>query len=163
MKSIKAAALGGLVLLFVFIFSTANYAQSKDKTAGKTPDKTTDKTSAAAKTGAAKNVKTNAFARIWQGRTKAERADEYYAYLMEAGIPKFATVKGNLGVQVLRATADGITEFTVISYWESLEVIKNYAGEDITKTRHLPRDKEFLIELRDKVQTFEIVYENRKK
>ncbi len=39
-------------------------------------------------------------ARVWHGRTSAARADEYYSYLMEAGIRKTQAVHGNLGVQV---------------------------------------------------------------
>lgn len=137
-----------LAILFVVISCTANFAQTNTKQKPKADTKAVTK---------------NAYARIWHGRTKDEKADEYYAYLMEAGIKKIQSIKGNLGVQVLRGSHDGITEFTVISYWESLEVIHNYAGEDITKTHNLPRDPEFLLELEPTVKTFEVVFEQRKK
>jgi hypothetical protein len=57
-----------------------------------------------------------AIARIWHGRTRASKADEYYEYLREAGIKKIRGIAGNLGVQVLRRTENETAEFTVISY-----------------------------------------------
>jgi len=65
-------------------------------------------------------------ARIWHGRTLTSKADEYYAYLKEAGINKIEAIEGNLGAQVLRRTEDKTTDFTVISYWESREAIKKF-------------------------------------
>ncbi len=58
-------------------------------------------------------------ARIWHGTTLTSKADEYYTYLVEAGIKKIKSIPGNVGVQVLRRTDGNNTEFTVISYWES--------------------------------------------
>ena len=58
-------------------------------------------------------------ARIWQGRMADEKADEYEKYLYENGIKIFASIKGNLGAQMMRASKDGVTEFTTISYWEN--------------------------------------------
>jgi heme-degrading monooxygenase HmoA len=101
-------------------------------------------------------------ARIWHGRTPTSKADEYYAYLKEAGINKIEKIEGNLGAQVLRRTEDKTTEFTVISYWESREAIKKFAGEDIEKTHFLPKDPEYLLELEPKVKHFEVVYDGRK-
>ena len=37
-------------------------------------------------------------------------------------------------------------DFTVISYWDSIEAIKGYAGENYTQVHDLPRDKDFLID-----------------
>jgi hypothetical protein len=62
---------------------------------------------------------------------------------------------------VLRHTAQGVTEFTVISYWESVEAIRRFAGADINKTHPLPRDPEFLLELEPMVRHFEVVLDER--
>lgn len=101
-------------------------------------------------------------ARIWHGRTLTSKADEYYAYLKEAGINKIEAIEGNLGAQVLRRTEDKTTDFTVISYWESREAIKKFAGDDIEKTHFLPKDPQYLLELEPKVNHFEVVYDGRK-
>lgn len=96
-------------------------------------------------------------ARVWHGRTSAVKADEYYAYLKEAGVKKILMIPGNLGVQVFRRTAANITEFTVISYWESLDAIRQFAGNDIEKTHSLPRDAEYLLEVEPTVKHHEVV------
>jgi heme-degrading monooxygenase HmoA len=85
-------------------------------------------------------------ARIWHGRTPADKADEYRQYLFEVGIKKIATLPGNRGVQMMVSKTAEQGDFTVISYWDSIEAIKSYAGEDYTKVHDLPRDKEFLID-----------------
>ncbi len=43
-------------------------------------------------------------ARIWRGVTSAEKAEQYFEYLMETGLKDYRTVPGNRGVQVLRRT-----------------------------------------------------------
>ena len=93
-------------------------------------------------------------ARIWRGRTKAARADEYAAYLYEEGIKPLE--KKALGVQLLREDREGESEFVTISYWESVEAMSRFAGDDPRRIHHLKRDPEFLIELPDKVQVLDI-------
>jgi len=101
-------------------------------------------------------------ARIWHGRTLTSKADEYYDYLKEAGINKIEAIEGNLGAQVLRRPDGKATEFVVISYWESLDAIKKFAGEDVDKTHFLPKDSEYLLEMEPKVRHFEVAYDGRK-
>ncbi|MBD2564562.1 MULTISPECIES: antibiotic biosynthesis monooxygenase family protein [Nostoc] len=101
-------------------------------------------------------------ARIWHGTTLTSKADEYYVYLVEAGIKKIESIPGNLGVQVLRRTDGNNTEFTVISYWESRDAIRKFAGNDIEKVRFLPRDKEYLIKPETTVKHFDVMLDDRK-
>ncbi|MCF2151870.1 antibiotic biosynthesis monooxygenase [Desmonostoc muscorum LEGE 12446] len=61
-------------------------------------------------------------------------------YLTEAGIKKIQSIPGNLGAQVFRRTNGTITEFTVISYWESRNAIRAFAGNDIEQVHPLPKD-----------------------
>jgi heme-degrading monooxygenase HmoA len=95
-------------------------------------------------------------ARVWHGRTPNAKADAYASYLAEA-IKKFKTIPGNLGYQMFRETVGAETHFMVISYWSSKDAIHAYAGADISKTRHLPRDAEFLIEPEGTVKNYDIV------
>ena len=43
-----------------------------------------------------------------------------------------------------------------ISYWESIDAMARFTGGDPTRIHHLPRDKEFLIELPERVQVLSI-------
>jgi heme-degrading monooxygenase HmoA len=96
-------------------------------------------------------------AREWKGRVAPARADEYHRYLL-GGVAKLRSVPGSLGVQVMRRGEAGAVEFTVISYWESREAIKAYAGQDIEKPHHLPKDRELLLELPTRVLHYDVTH-----
>jgi heme-degrading monooxygenase HmoA len=95
-----------------------------------------------------------AIARIWRGRTRRERADEYEVYNYEVGIRPL--IEKAAGVQTFREDRADETEFMTISYWESREAMSAFAGYDPTQIHHLERDAEFLIELPKSVQILEI-------
>jgi heme-degrading monooxygenase HmoA len=95
-------------------------------------------------------------ARVWHGRTPADKADEYRQYLYEAGVKKIAAIPGNRGVQMMASKNAAEGEFMVISYWDSIEAINGYAGAEYTKVHDLPRDKEFLIDQETLVRHFDL-------
>jgi hypothetical protein len=59
-------------------------------------------------------------------------------------------------VQQLREDRADDTEFITISYWESVQARSRFAGPDPRRIHHLPRDREFLIELPESVQVLQI-------
>ena len=93
-------------------------------------------------------------ARIWRGRVRADQADEYEAYYMNAGIAPL--IDAALGVQALREDRGDEVEFVTISYWEDVAAMSRFAGDDPRRIHHLDRDPEFLIELPTDVQVLEI-------
>jgi heme-degrading monooxygenase HmoA len=106
---------------------------------------------------AAPKASSRMIARIWHGRTVASKADAYEKYLDDAGVSKIKKVPGNLGVEVLRRNQGGMTDFIVISYWTSLDAVRNYAGSDYAKVRPLERDREFLVDPEPEVAHYEVV------
>ena len=105
-------------------------------------------------------VKRPRIARIWRGRVKRERADEYQKYNYEIGIKPLIAIA--MGVQALREDRETEAEFVTISYWESVEAMSRFTGGDPTQIHHLPRDAEFLIEVPKSVQILSI-YESHGK
>ena len=93
-------------------------------------------------------------ARIWRGRVRADQADEYEAYYMNAGIAPL--IDAALGVQALREDRGDEVEFVTISYWEDVTAMSRFAGDDPRRIHHLDRDPEFLIEVPTDVQVLEI-------
>jgi heme-degrading monooxygenase HmoA len=96
-----------------------------------------------------------AIARIWRGRTTADKAEEYARYSHEHGIKPLA--EKALGVQMLREDRGEEVEFVTISYWESMEAMSRFAGPDPRRIHHLERDPELLIELPESVQVLELL------
>jgi heme-degrading monooxygenase HmoA len=100
-------------------------------------------------------LKQPAIVRIWRGRTPRDRADEYEAYNYEAGIKPL--IKKALGVQTFREDRQNESEFMTISYWESVEAMREFTGGDPREVHHLERDQEFLIELPKEVQVLRLL------
>ena len=95
-------------------------------------------------------------ARVWHGRTPLDKIDEYRQYLFDVGVKKITTLPGNRGVQMLVTKTAEAGDFTVISFWDSIEAIKGYAGADYTKVHDLPRDKDFLIDHEPLVKHYDL-------
>jgi heme-degrading monooxygenase HmoA len=96
-------------------------------------------------------------ARIWRGRTPSAKAEEYFEYLKKTGLKDYRSTSGNQGVYVLRGMKDGEAEFLLLTLWESIAAIKQFAGDDYEKARYYPEDKDFLLELEPAVSHYEIL------
>jgi heme-degrading monooxygenase HmoA len=96
------------------------------------------------------------YVRVWRGRTTREKADAYERYSLANGIAPLQA-KGALSVQMLRADRETETEFVTMSTWESMEAMTGGKAGDPSRTHHLERDPEFLIELPDRVQILRIL------
>lgn len=96
-------------------------------------------------------------ARIWHGRTKADKADEYLAYMKETGFDAYASVEGHRSLYVLRQVKDGIADFHVLSLWDSMDAVSTFAGPEPEVPVYYPEDEQYLLELEDKVEHFDVV------
>jgi heme-degrading monooxygenase HmoA len=70
-------------------------------------------------------------ARIWKARSTPERAREYAEYLQSTVMPELAAIHGYRGVTLLERERDQVVEVTVVTWWESLEAIRAFAGEAV--------------------------------
>ncbi len=95
-------------------------------------------------------------ARIWHGKTKSKDYDEYTELMKSLAIPDYKNTKGFVDLIFLRRIENDIAHFTLITFWENLEVIKNFAGEDFEKAKYYPEDKNYLLEFEEKVIHYEV-------
>ena len=95
-------------------------------------------------------------ARIWNGKTKIEDYEEYTEFMKSKAIPDYKKTKGFVKLTFLRKTNGDIGHFKLITFWENLEVIKNFAGEDFEKAKYYPEDEKFLLEFEEKVSHYEV-------
>ena len=96
-------------------------------------------------------------ARIWHGITAAAKSDEYLDYLEQTGVPDYRATQGNRGVYVLRRTEGEQAHFLTVSFWESMEAIKGFAGPDPERARYYPEDEEYLLGFEPTVEHFEVL------
>jgi heme-degrading monooxygenase HmoA len=85
--------------------------------------------------------------RTWRGWVNTDRLDEYVDYVDRTGLAGYRQTPGNLGAEMwTRDLADGRSEVTTVSWWESLDVIRAFAGDDIDRAVFYPEDDEYLID-----------------
>lgn len=85
--------------------------------------------------------------RRWSGRIRTADEAEYVAYVKRTGGDDYAKTPGNRGFQiVMRALGDGISEVTTLSWWDSMEAIKAFAGDQPEVARYYPDDDRFLVD-----------------
>ena len=75
-------------------------------------------------------------ARIWHGKTRIEDFEEYTEFMKSRAIPDYKKTKGFVKLTFLRNTNDDIGYFKLITFWENIEVIKNFAGENFEKAKY---------------------------
>jgi heme-degrading monooxygenase HmoA len=100
-------------------------------------------------------------ARAWHGRVPATRAAAYETYLRRTGLADLAATPGNRGVLLLRRTEDDVTHFLLTSFWESVESIQRFAGDDYTRARYYDEDDDFLLEREPFVTHYEVAVDDR--
>ena len=74
-------------------------------------------------------------------------------------IPDYKKFKGFKKLTFLRRIEENIAHFTLITFWENLEVIKNFAGDDFEKAKYYPKDEEFLLGFEEYVTHYEVFAE----
>ncbi|MGH2581718.1 MAG: antibiotic biosynthesis monooxygenase family protein [Anaerolineales bacterium] len=96
-------------------------------------------------------------ARIWHGATQLEKAEAYTEYLYKTGIPDYKATEGNLSAYILKRREGNLMHFLALTFWESEEAIRRFAGDDLEKARYYPEDEDFLVEKEPFVNHYEVV------
>ena len=95
--------------------------------------------------------------RMWHGRVPTSKARAYRTFLNKRAIPDYRSFKGNISVYILERTEGEVTHFITMTFWESLDAIKNFAGDDVETAKYYPEDKDFLLEFEPRVVHYEVV------
>jgi heme-degrading monooxygenase HmoA len=84
-------------------------------------------------------------ARHWRGWTTPENAGAYEELLRERVLPGLRAIPGFAGGHVLRRDHAAEVEFVVLNYFESIEAVKAFAGENYTVPVFEPEALELLL------------------
>lgn len=95
--------------------------------------------------------------RMWHGRVPTAKAAAYRAFLNERAIPDYRSVPGNISVHILERPEGDVTHFVTMTFWESMEAIRGFAGDDVEVAKYYPEDKDFLLEFEPTVTHYEVV------
>src|SRR5215208_5897181 len=98
--------------------------------------------------------------RVWSGRTTADGAVKYAEYFQRVVLPELAAVAGYRGARLLQRQIEGTIEIVVVTVWESLDVIRGFAGEDIDQAVVHDEAAALFTDYERSVRHFEVVLEN---
>jgi hypothetical protein len=96
-------------------------------------------------------------ARLWYGRVPAARATAYRAFLIERAIPDYRRVSGNLGVRILERMDGDVVHYQTLTFWSGLNAVRAFAGDDVTLAKYYVEDADYLLEMEERVQHWEVV------
>jgi heme-degrading monooxygenase HmoA len=96
-------------------------------------------------------------ARIWRGRTSPGKADGYEDFLRRTAYPHYGDAEGNRGWILLRSDQEDAVELTFVSFWESTDALRRYAGADVERPKYYPEDRAALLELPDRADHYEVI------
>ncbi|MEN4892083.1 hypothetical protein [Erwinia billingiae] len=81
--------------------------------------------------------------RTWHGCVPLKHAEGFAKHLDKTGVEHSRSVEGNKGAFVRRETQDGWEHFFLATYWQDLEAIKVFAGENYQVAVTYPDDEVF--------------------
>ena len=94
--------------------------------------------------------------RHWKGIARVEEADNYIRYLETETFPQVSTIEGFVKAKILTRNVEQGVEFLIISIWESIESIKQFAGEVADKAVVPPHVQAMMVEFDDFATHYEI-------
>ena len=96
-------------------------------------------------------------ARTWRGLVATDRADEYMGFIERTGLSEYGDTPGNLGAYLLRRDlGGGRTEVVTLSFWESMDAVRRFAGDDPEKAVLYPGDEDYLLDPDTTIAHFEV-------
>ena len=94
--------------------------------------------------------------RNWRGLVRSEEPDNYIRHLQQATFPQLARIDGFVSASILRReTAQGV-EFLIVTIWESMDAIRQFAGEPVNVAVVPPVAQAMMIEYDREVAHYEI-------
>ena len=70
---------------------------------------------------------------------------------------EYRETAGNLGALVLTRALGDLCEVTTVSFWESMDAVRGFAGDDPEQARFYPGDDDLLVEKDLHVHHFDVV------
>jgi heme-degrading monooxygenase HmoA len=97
-------------------------------------------------------------ARLWCGRANTQNAPDYIRHIAETVFPSLQDMRGHRGAQLLSRTVDDKVEFLAVTYWASLDDIRQFAGTDIGIAKIEPRAQELLSDYDSFARHYEVAH-----
>jgi heme-degrading monooxygenase HmoA len=95
--------------------------------------------------------------RAWRGYAAITDAEAYPKHLLQAVRPQLEQLAGFRGLYLLRRRDLEEIEFLVLTLWDSMEVIRAFAGEHTERAVVEPEARAALVRFDETVQHYEVL------
>ncbi len=95
--------------------------------------------------------------RLWKARSTAEKVGHYVQHATQKVLPALRAIPGHRGAYLLRRTINGAVEIVVLTLWESMDAVRQFAGAKPEKAVVEPEAQAVLTDFDESVTHFEIV------
>ena len=96
-------------------------------------------------------------ARMWHGQVPTEKAKAYHEFLKVSGLKDYSETAGNKAVFLLKREENAVTHFYTLTFWDSYDAIRGFAGDEYEKARYYREDSDFLLEFEPNVTHFDVL------
>lgn len=100
--------------------------------------------------------------RLWRGETTVSNAEAYRAFVTTKIFPSLGKIPGHLGAYLLRRDHDAGVEFLVITMWDSMQAVRQFAGDKPDRAVVEPEAQSILTSFDDFVRHFEVIHDSVK-
>lgn len=92
--------------------------------------------------------------RLWHGVTPLSKAADYLKLMREVALPDYRSTPGNRGAYVLQRVEGDLAHFQMLTFWDDIEAVKAFAGEEYEVAKYYDFDSEMLLELEPKAAIY---------
>jgi heme-degrading monooxygenase HmoA len=96
-------------------------------------------------------------ARIWTAEASPTNGQAYAAHFASHVVPAVQSVPGYAGSLLLTQRAGGAVRIQVITFWESLDAVRGFAGPDVTAAVVADDARRLLTSFETSVRHFDVV------
>ncbi len=84
-------------------------------------------------------------ARTWTCTCPPKHKNGFLDHLRKTGIHDASAVPGYMGAKVMQKSTSQKVEITLVTFWQSMKHIQDFAGSDVTRAKLYPGDEQFEI------------------
>lgn len=81
--------------------------------------------------------------RTWHGIVPIQKTEDFKKYLTITGVAEARALSGNLGAYIYSQSQGEFEHFFMVSYWENIESVKEFAGNNPQIAVTYPEDSKF--------------------
>jgi len=96
--------------------------------------------------------------RMWRARSTVEKAGQYAQHATAKVFPKLRAIPGHRGAYLLRRPDAGAVQLVVLTLWESMDAVREFAGEQPDKAVVEREARAVLTSFDESVTHFQVVH-----